>query len=131
MIKFGRPNKDYLYSINNEHKGFVSISDDCSTGVSRTEYYPFYKDDEDGWYTGLCSLAEMINEAWYHLKNDWAMDEYRFKVVRADGSHYFHTYSGYVALTSFFMDAYYICYREDVREVKLYINTKLISTFYH
>ena len=69
MIKFGRPNKDYLYSINNEHKGFVSISDDCSTGVSRTEYYPFYKDDEEGWYTGLCSLAEMINDAWYLCNN--------------------------------------------------------------
>lgn len=60
---------DYLYSINNKVGGWVSISDDDSTGVSRTEYKPFYSDDEDGFFTGLCSLASMINEAWYLCEN--------------------------------------------------------------
>jgi hypothetical protein len=60
---------DYLYSINNNLGGFVSISNDDCTGVSRTEYKPFYFDDEDGYYTGLCSLASMINEAWYLCNN--------------------------------------------------------------
>ena len=60
---------DYLYNVNNQMKGFVSISDDDCTGVSRTEYKPFYKDDEDGYFTGLCSLASMINEAWYLCNN--------------------------------------------------------------
>lgn len=60
---------DYLYSINNKMKGWVSISSDDCTGVSRTEYKPFWKDEEDGWFTGLCSLASMINEAWYHCNN--------------------------------------------------------------
>ena len=72
LIKYGngRRNIDYLYSIDNSLKGFVSLSDDCSTAVSRTEYKPFFHDDEDGYYTGLCSLVSMINEAWYHLTND-------------------------------------------------------------
>lgn len=72
LVKFNgnRLNKDYVYKVNNLHKGFVSISDECSTGVSRTEYYPFYHDEEDGYYTGLCCLAQMINEAWYHCIND-------------------------------------------------------------
>ena len=56
---------DYLYHINNGLKGFVSLSNDDCTGVSHTEYHPFYKDDEDGYFVGLCSLAQMINEAWY------------------------------------------------------------------
>ena len=66
-IKKGKT--DYLYSINNKMKGWVSISSDDCTGVSRTEYKPFWKDEEDGWFTGLCSLASMINEAWYHCNN--------------------------------------------------------------
>lgn len=64
-----RPTCDYLYKVNNEHGGFVSISDDDNTGVSRTMYYPFFKDEEDGYYAGLCSLASMINEAWYNCNN--------------------------------------------------------------
>lgn len=61
---------DYLYHVNNKHGGFVSLSDNNGdTGVSRTEYYPFFKDDEEGYFAGLCSLASMINEAWYHCNN--------------------------------------------------------------
>lgn len=61
--------KDYMYKVNNQYKGFLSVSNEDSTGVSRTEYKPFYSDDEDGWFTGLCSLAQMINEAWYLCNN--------------------------------------------------------------
>jgi hypothetical protein len=65
--------KDYGYivKINNTHGGWVSVSDmnTGDTGVSRTEFYPFYKDDEDGYFAGLCSLASMINEAWYLCNN--------------------------------------------------------------
>lgn len=57
----------YQIKVNNNHKGFVSVSSDETTGVSRTEYFPFYKDDEDGYFIGLCSLASMINEAWYQI----------------------------------------------------------------
>lgn len=64
-----RPRVDYLYKVNNKMNGFVSISDDDCTGVSRTEYKPFFHDDEDGYFSGLCSLASMINEAWYLCNN--------------------------------------------------------------
>jgi hypothetical protein len=64
-----RPKSDYLYKVNNQIGGFFSISDDDSTGVSRTEYKPFWHDDEDGWFAGLCCLASMVNEAWYHCNN--------------------------------------------------------------
>lgn len=70
LIKYGRPNRDYMYKVNNQYKGFVSLSDDCSTAVSRTEYYPFFSDDEDGYFAGLCSLADMINEAWYQINKE-------------------------------------------------------------
>lgn len=66
-IKKGKA--DYLYSINNRMGGWVSISDDDCTGVSNTLFKPFYEDEEDGWFTGLCSLASMLNEAWYHCNN--------------------------------------------------------------
>lgn len=56
--------------VNNTLGGWVSVSDDCSTGVSNTLYYPFFKDDEDGWFAGLTSLASMINEAWYYCKKE-------------------------------------------------------------
>ena len=55
--------------VNNSLGGWVSVSDDDSTGVSNTMWYPFFSDDEDGWFAGLTSLASMINEAWYHCNN--------------------------------------------------------------
>ena len=64
--------KDYGYivKINNTHGGWISVSDmnTGDTGVSNTMYFPFFKDD-DGYFAGLCSLASMINEAWYHCNN--------------------------------------------------------------
>lgn len=58
---------NYLIKVNNDLKGFVSVTSEETgdTGVSRTEYYPFFKDEEEGYFAGLCSLASMINEAWY------------------------------------------------------------------
>lgn len=68
MIKFGRPNMVYQLKVNNTlMDGYVSLSDDCQTAVSRTRYIPYYA-DEDGEYTGLLNLAQMINECWYRLK---------------------------------------------------------------
>lgn len=61
--------KGYGFKVNNEYAGFVSCSNDEQTGVSRTQYFPFYKDEEDGYFAGLCSLASMINEAWYLCNN--------------------------------------------------------------
>ena len=61
--------RGYCLKVSNNHKGFVSVSNDESTGVSNTEYYPFFKDEEDGYFAGLCSLADMINEAWYLCNN--------------------------------------------------------------
>ena len=68
-IKKGK--NDYLYSINNKAGGWVSISDGDTgdTGVSTTMYFPFFKDEEEGYFAGLCSLASMINEEWYHCNN--------------------------------------------------------------
>jgi hypothetical protein len=62
--------KNYQIKVNNCYHGFVSVSDEDTgdTGVSRTEFYPFFKDD-DGYFAGLCSLASMINEAWYICNN--------------------------------------------------------------
>ena len=58
---------NYQIKVNNHLKGFVSVSceETGCTGVSETMFYPFFKDDEDGYFAGLCSLADMINEAWY------------------------------------------------------------------
>ena len=58
---------NYQIKVNNKHQGFVSVSceETGTTGVSESCYYPFYKDDEEGYFAGLCSLADMINEAWY------------------------------------------------------------------
>jgi hypothetical protein len=63
--------KNYQIKVNNTHGGFVSVSDEDTgdTGVSRTLYYPFFKDEEEGYFAGLCSLADMINEAWYQCNN--------------------------------------------------------------
>lgn len=62
---------NYQIKVNNTHKGFVSVS--CeeldTTGVSNTQYFPFFKDEDEGYFAGLCSLASMINEAWYLSNN--------------------------------------------------------------
>ena len=60
----------YTLKVNNKHGGFVSVSDDSGTGVSRTLYYPYKPDDEESPYSALMNLAQMINEAWYQCKND-------------------------------------------------------------
>jgi hypothetical protein len=61
----------YAIKVNNNLQGFVSVSDEEAghTGVSKTLYYPFFKDDEEGYFAGLCSLASMLNEAWYLCNN--------------------------------------------------------------
>lgn len=61
----------YIVKVSNVHGGFVSCYDKGAenTGVSHTQYFPFFKDDEDGYFAGLCSLASMINEAWYLCNN--------------------------------------------------------------
>jgi len=56
--------------VSNYRPGWVSVSNDEGTGMSRTEYLPFYcSDDEEGWFAGLKNLASMINEAWYYCEN--------------------------------------------------------------
>ena len=62
--------KNYQFKVNNEYRGFVFCSDEDTgdAGVSRTMYFPFFK-DEDGYFAGLCCLASMVNEAWYHCNN--------------------------------------------------------------
>lgn len=60
---------DYIYHVNNKVGGWVSLSNDDSTGVSRTLYLPFNKDDKECLFTSLFSLAQMINEAWYLCNN--------------------------------------------------------------
>ncbi len=64
-----RGNKDYQIKVINTYGGSVSVSDDCCTGVSNTLYYPFFA-DEDGYLSGLLSLMDMINEAWYNCTED-------------------------------------------------------------
>ena len=64
-FSFKMGGKEYAVRVNNHHKGFVSVTnEDGDTGLSETEFYPFFE-DEDGWFAGLCNLAQMINEAWY------------------------------------------------------------------
>lgn len=57
----------YRVKVINKLKGCVSVSNDEETGVSHTEYYPYYTDDEEQPWDGVFNLAEMINEAWYAL----------------------------------------------------------------
>lgn len=58
--------RTFYVKVNNNHKGFVSVTnDEGNTGVSYTDYYPFYEDEGEGWFAGQCDLAQMINEAWY------------------------------------------------------------------
>lgn len=61
--------KGYFLKVNNNYQGFVSVSHIEQTGISRTEYYPFFADEDEGDFAGLCSLAQMINEAWYSCVN--------------------------------------------------------------
>ena len=64
-FSFKMGGKEYAVRVNNHHKGFVSVTNEYGyTGVSYTEFYPFFE-DEEGWFAGLCNLAQMINEAWY------------------------------------------------------------------
>lgn len=64
-----RGNKDYMIRVNNSNGGFVSVSDNCGTGVSNTRFFPYYSDgNPEERFEGLCNLASMINEAWYTLK---------------------------------------------------------------
>ena len=58
---------NYQIKVNNHLKGFVSVSceETGCTGVSETMFFPVFMDEEDGYFAGLCSLADMINEAWY------------------------------------------------------------------
>jgi hypothetical protein len=44
-------------------------TDEIGTGVSHTAFWPFYKDQDDGFLPGLTSLTEMISEAWYRCEN--------------------------------------------------------------
>ena len=62
---------NYQVKVNNRMKGFVSCSEETLgiTGVSRTEYKPFFYDEEEGYFSGLCNLAQMINEAWYNCNS--------------------------------------------------------------
>lgn len=52
----------------NVRGGLVSVSCDDCTGVSNTLWYPFYNGTE-GWFSGLVSLASMINEALYYCES--------------------------------------------------------------
>jgi len=65
FFDFKMNGRTFYVKVNNHHKGFVSVTnDDGDTGVSNTEYFPFFG-DEEGYFAGYCSLAQMINEAWY------------------------------------------------------------------
>lgn len=66
LIKFSdMGNRDYYIKVSNTHGGFVSVSDDCNTGVSRTCFYPCYFDESDGLsISSLSDLLDMVNEAW-------------------------------------------------------------------
>ena len=58
--------QEYAVRVNNNYKGFVSVTnEDGDTGLSETQYYPYFEDEEEGWFAGQCCLAQMINEAWY------------------------------------------------------------------
>ena len=60
------------------------------------------------------------------------MEEFRFKVVRQDGSHYFYSPSDFITLKEAFFKGFIMATsREDVKEVHFYIETTLIATFYH
>ena len=64
-FSFKMGGKKYAVRVNNHYKGFVSVTnEDGDTGLSETAFYPFFE-DEEGWFAGLCNLAQMINEAWY------------------------------------------------------------------
>ena len=68
---FKAKGQEYAIRVNNNYKGFVSVTnEDGDTGVSHTEYYPYFVDEDDpNDFPALLSLASMINEAWYHCNN--------------------------------------------------------------
>lgn len=57
------------------------------------------------------------------------MNNFRFKVVRADGSHYFYTPQIFLSLRDAFYKGFHMAHKEDVRDVLLYDNDRLIATF--
>lgn len=61
--------ENYAIRVNNNYKGFVSVTNEYGdTGVSYTQYYPYFVDDDDpNDFPALISLAQMINEAWYQI----------------------------------------------------------------
>lgn len=59
------------------------------------------------------------------------MEEFRYKIVRADGSHYFYSPSIFVTLRDALSNAFTLAHKDDVKEVHFYIETRLIATFYH
>ena len=61
--------KGMKIKVRNCLKGSVSVSIDDSTGLSETLYKPFPTDDDPNDFPALLSLAQMINEAWYHANN--------------------------------------------------------------
>ena len=60
--------KGMKIKIANHLNGYVSVSSDDSTGVSRTKYFPLPLHDDDV-FSAWLNLAQMINEAWYLCNN--------------------------------------------------------------
>lgn len=59
------------------------------------------------------------------------MNDFRFKVVRADGSHYFYTPLIFYPLKEALFNGFYMAHKDNVREVLLYDNDRLLATFNH
>ena len=59
----------YFFKVVNCRKGFVSCSNNESTGVSHTLYKPFPNDGEHEQKECFKNLIDMMNEAWYHCNN--------------------------------------------------------------
>ena len=59
------------------------------------------------------------------------MSDFRFKVVRADGSHYFFRPMLFYNLREALFNGFYMAHKDNVREVLLYDNDRLLATFYH
>ena len=59
------------------------------------------------------------------------MEEFRYKVVWTDGSHYFYSPRDFQTTRQAFYSAFWRAREEDVKEVQFYIGSKLVATFYH